>query len=94
MNNYTAFTSKTLYSVMCLSADDSVLDGFPLCSPLDAPDINHINQISQMKAHNKVNFIAVVVLALCVVTLLFVSVVGWYVLTEVWLGQVGNNGLF
>lgn len=64
---------------MCLSADDSVLDGFPLCSPLDAPDINHINQISQMKAHNKVNFIAVVVLALCVVTLLFVAVVGWYV---------------
>ena len=64
---------------MCLSADDSVLDGFPLCSPLDAPDINHINQISQMKAHNKVTFIAVVVLALCVVTLLFVAVVGWYV---------------
>merc|ERR1711935_1251425 len=64
-------------SIMCLSADDSVLDGFPLCAPLTAPDIKHINQVQQMKSQNKVNFIAVTVLALCVVILLFISAVGW-----------------
>ena len=64
-------------SIMCLSADDSVLDGYPLCDPLTAPNVEHINQLGQMKAQNKINFIAVTVLALCVVILLFVSAVGW-----------------
>lgn len=64
-------------SIMCLSADDSVLDGQPLCAPLTAPNMKHINQLNQMKSQNKVNFIAVTVLALCVVILLFISAVGW-----------------
>ena len=64
-------------AVLCLSADDSVLDGYPLCAPNSAPDLDHIAQMNQIKAQNKVNFVAVTVLALCVLLLLFAAVIGW-----------------
>ena len=66
-------------ALICRSGDLSVLDAKPLCIKSNATAVTENRQtdsLDQLMKENHANFMAVVILSLCVLFLLFVSVIG------------------